>query len=597
MMHYNDQYMMHKRAYHQVHRSHDTSQAFFYPTTNVHDPSIYSNNPNVVSVHHYNHQIPQEVLVSPSSRNEVGMSSASSSKTVHPIPVASFASNKAVVDESQSGHVPFEQRLLFSDHNEFTTGFHDHQRNRYQPKQIVSDASPHSWYKKSVEFYPITNHKTSPRGKKYHHFTGSHSDKLVRRVQSFHQNSQPSHQIPRKHIQTLHPDHSQFGKAFHLNPYLLPKNQNDYYREAKFRQPVERHYSTLGHRKNKPVVHQMYPTTKTNGIGIMMRNGGSQNYIHKSQSLRRASPYNIRRFPSSLAYPVSEILHNNHLITISDSAGVHNNSIQSEGGYPFRRDIDHLEAEQTTHSMPSSFARRFNSSIRGRKKKVNIKNGTTRLNDDTFDDVLTIQRLSSHEIDCNSHDEIHTLSLDSKQNSLPNPKHPRNRDLLSSPRKQHPVHFIKINNYVGSLDRIKQPDAKEIHDQKQLDAKPPKMQSLDYKPDNYSRNEDDNSILSLGKNPLNIISSTLSNIAESPLKGNNSKYLRSDYRKRNLAKKSSSFSSAMSSRPTSFHDENSIFSTPLATMLNKRGMIKSKFSIRYRNHSKICLYMNFYTSL
>ena len=82
------------------------------------------------------------------------------------------------------------------------------------------------------------------------------------------------------------------------------------------------------------------------------------------------------------------------------------------------------------------------------------------------------------------------------------------------------------------------------------------MQSLDYKYDNYSRNESDNSILSLGKNPLNIISSTLSNIAESPLNGKNSKYLRSDYRKKNIAKKSSSFSSAISSRPTSFNDEN-----------------------------------------
>ena len=109
------------------------------------------------------------------------------------------------------------------------------------------------------------------------------------------------------------------------------------------------------------------------------------------------------------------------------------------------------------------------------------------------------------------------------------------------------------------------------------------MQSLDYKPDNYSRNESDNSILSLGKNPLDIISSTLSNIVESPLNGINSKYLRSDYRKKNLAKKSSSFSSAMSSRPTSFHNENDIFSTPLATMLSKKGMIKGKFFIRYRN--------------
>ena len=182
--------------------------------------------------------------------------------------------------------------------------------------------------------------------------------------------------------------------------------------------------------------------------------------------------------------------------------------------------------------------------------------------------------MSSHEIDSNSHDEIHTLSLDSKQNSLPNPKHPRSHDFISSPRKQHPSRLVKINNYVGSLDRIKTSDPKEFNDENQLETKPSKMQSLDYKPDNYSRNENDNSILSLGKNPLNIISSTLSNIAESPLNGKNSKYLRSDYRKKNIAKKSSSFSSAISSRPTSFHDENDIIRKTLTKKLNdKTGMI------------------------
>ena len=568
MMHYNDQYMMHKRGYHQVHRSHDTSQAFFYPTANVHDPSIYSNHPNVVSVHHFNHQMPQEVLVPPSSRNEVGMSSASSGKTVHPIPVASFASNKAVVDEPQSGHVPFEQRFLFSDHNEIATGFHEHHRNRYQQKKIVSDASPQSWYQEPVEFYPITKQKVSPRGKKYQALTGRNGEKLVRRVQSFHQNSLPSQQKSRRIVQPLYQDHPQFGKAVSLHPYFLQQTQNEYFGEVKLRHPVERHYSTLGHRKSKPVVHQMYSTTKANSIGLMMRTGGSQNYIHKTQSLRRASPYNIRRFPSSMAYPVSEILHNNHLVTISDSGGVHNNSIQSEGGYPYSRGIDHIEAEETTHSMPSSFARRFNSSIRGRKKRVNIENNTKNQNVDTFDDVLTITRLSSHDIDGSHHDEIHTLSLDSKQNSLPNPKQPRSHDFISSPRKQHPSPFVKINNYVGSLDRIKISDPKEFNDKDQLETKPSKMQSLDYKPDNYSRNESDNSILSLGKNPLDIISSTLSNIAESPLNGKNSKYLRSDYRKKNIAKKSSSFSSAISSRPTSFRDENDTIRRTLSKKLN-----------------------------
>ena len=566
---------MHKRGYHQVHRSHDTSQAFFYPTTNVHDPSMYSNHPKVVSVHHYNHQMPQEVLVSPSSRNEVGMSSASSSKTVHPIPVASFTSNKAVVDEPQSSHVPFEQRFLFSDHNEYVAGFHEHQRNRYQQKvnaKVVSDASPNSWYQEPVEFYPVTKQKISPRGKKYQPLTGSNGEKLVRRVQSFHQHSQPSQQKSRRLVQPIYPDHPQFGKTFNLHPYFVQPNQSDYFGEIKIRQPVERHYSTLGHRKNKPVVHQMYPPTKANSIGIMMKNGGSQNYIHKSQSLRRASPYNIRRFPSSMAYPVSEILHNNHLVTISDSGGVHNSSIQSDGGFPFRRDIRYTEAEEATHSMPSSFARRFNSSIRGRKKRVNIQNDTKHQNMDTFDDVLTITRLSSHEIDGNNHNEVHTLSLESKQNSLPNPKFPRSRDLISSPRKQHPNHFVKINNYVGSLDRIKQSDSKAFSEQQQLDTKPSKMQSLDYKHDNHSKNEDESSILSLGKNPLNIISSTLSNIAESPLNGINSKYIRPDYRKKNLAKKSSSFSSAISRRSNSFNIETDTIPSPLSTTLNRKGI-------------------------
>ena len=169
----------------------------------------------------------------------------------------------------------------------------------------------------------------------------------MRRVRSFHQNSQNSQLLPRRRIvPPIFADHSQFGTSFNMHQYVVQPNQRDLFGDMKIRHPVERHYSTLGHRK-RPVVHQVYPATKTNPIGIVIRGGGgTQNYVHKSQSLRRQSPYNIRRFPASMAYPVSEILQHNHLVTINNSTGNIDTSIQSEGGYTFRQNVDYAEDEE-----------------------------------------------------------------------------------------------------------------------------------------------------------------------------------------------------------------------------------------------------------
>ena len=128
MINYNDQYMMHNRAYHQVKLSHDTP--FFYSATNIHDPTMFSNHPKVVSVHHYNHQILQGALMSPSSHSG-GVSSipSLSNKTTHPIPASSVSSTRVVVDEPLTNDVPFGQRFLFSEHNKCGTAMHEHQKN------------------------------------------------------------------------------------------------------------------------------------------------------------------------------------------------------------------------------------------------------------------------------------------------------------------------------------------------------------------------------------------------------------------------------------------------------------------------------------
>ena len=559
-MNYNDQYMMHKRAYHQVHRSHDTP--FFYPATNIHDQTMFSNHPNVVSVHHYNHQIPQEILMSPSSRTG-GVSSiaASSNKTTHPIPSASASSTKVVVDEPLTNHVPFEQRFLFSEHNEFGTALHEHQRNRYHHKvksraQTVSDSSSSNWYNEPVEFYPVTKHKLSPRGSKYHPLRGNNGEKLVRRVRSFHQNSQSKQPIiPRHIVQPIYADHSQIGTNFNIHQYLAQPNQRELLMgDIKLRQPVERHYSTLGHRK-KPVVHQVFPSTKTNPMGIMIR-GGNHNFVHKSQSLRRTSPYNIRRFPTSMAYPVSELLQHNHIVTINDPSYNKNTSIQSEGGSTFQRDVDFVETEEAAvHSMPSSFARRFNSSVRGRKKRTDKQIGVKEINVQGFDDVLTITRLSNREIEENDNDEIHTVSLESnKLNTLPNKKHNRATNLTNRPCPKN--HLVKINNYVGSLDRIKQLGSKNSEHNAQFYIDSPKMQSLDYKTDKYNE-ENNNSFFELSQQPMNILANTLTNIEETPL---NIKNQRPENRTKKIAKKSSSFSTAISRMPNTNKEEQNVVS-------------------------------------
>lgn len=115
---------MHKRAaaaYHQVHHSHDT-QPFFYPTTaNIHDPNMFSSHPKLVPVHQFNHTVPQqEVLISPSSRNggvssTAGSSLPSNKPNSHATPLKGASSSKGIViDETQTTHVPFEQRFLLS---------------------------------------------------------------------------------------------------------------------------------------------------------------------------------------------------------------------------------------------------------------------------------------------------------------------------------------------------------------------------------------------------------------------------------------------------------------------------------------------------
>ena len=571
MMHHNDQYMMHKRAaaaYHQVHHSHDT-QPFFYPTTaNIHDPTMFSSHPKLVPVHQFNHTVPQqEVLISPSSRNggvssTAGSSLPSNKPNSHATPLKGASSSKGmVIDETQTTHVPFEQRFLLSDpHNEYSAGFYDHDKNphhpnsksKHNPQQVFADNSS-AWYHEPVEFYPVSNPSriTSHSSNKYFPLLRSNNgENFVRRVQSFHHSPQNSqHQLHRRIVQPIYADHThhhhphQFGTNYGMHPpYLVQPSQTEFMGEIKLRHPVVRHYSTLGHRK-RPVAHQMYPATKTNPIGIMIR-GGSQNFIHKSQSLRRNSPYNVRRFPASMAYPVSEILQQNHIVTISKSNANNDTSIQSEGGNMFGQDVDYDEAEEASHSMPCAFAKRFNSSIRGRKKRAGRKIVEKENTFSGFDNVLTMTRLTNHGVEGDHNGEIHTVSLESKQNSLPNPKH--RKKLVKSPLKPHPKHLVKVNNYVGSLDRrVRKNELKrEQGNQEITDMVSSKMQSLDYKKDQILRNGEDNSISSLGQHPFDILCSTLENIEENPIYSANVKHQRSEKWNDSYKKRPKSFSSA-----------------------------------------------------
>ena len=555
MMHYNDQYRMHKRAYHQVHHPHDIP--FSYATTDHHDPppDVFKSSPNMVTISHYNHhQIPQDVLLSPSSRNggvpSVTGSSLPSSKIL-PQPSVKSSSSQKVTDLPQRNHVPFEQRLLLSDHNEYSSALHEHHRNRYhhKPKSkhgIVSDSSS-TWYNEPVEFYPLAKHKTPHHGNKYHLLMMNNGGNFVRRVQSFHQNPQNAHLSQRPIRQPLFADQSQLGTHFNIHQYLPHIHQREGMRGIKLRQPVERHYSTLGHRK-RPVVHQVYPSAKNNNIGIMIR-GGTQNCIHKSQSLRRNSPYNVRRFPASMAYPVSELLQHKQLVTINTPQWKNNtSSIQRERVETYEQDRELTQAEEAgSHSMPSSFARRFNSSIRVHKKKTNkhVAEGNNDMR--IFDDVPTITRLNKQEMKENDNEEIHTVSLESRQNSLPNPR--TQNEYMKNRKKLYPRYNVKINNYVGSLDRNRNVDSKRTERQGRAGTNSSNLERLDYGKTEFLRNMNEGSISALSEQPFNILSSTLTNIEEIPLNGANLHRKRSNKRNNHTPKISSSFSDSATNIP------------------------------------------------
>ena len=214
--------------------------------------------------------------------------------------------------------------------------------------------------------------------------------------------------------------------------------------DVKARQPVERHCSTLGHRQ-RPILHHTYPANKKNITRIMIT-GGPPNYVHKSQSLRKNSPYTVRRVGSFMAHPVNDML-NQQLVLVNNYYGSKRFKTNDDTSERARRVA---EVEKHTQS-PVSFAHRFNSST-----SVHInspqEDSPHRSNVRGFDDVLTITRLRNEQIEAIENNEVHTISLESKHNSLPNPR----AGGRGGANKSIPNHFVKVNNYVGSLDRRSQ---------------------------------------------------------------------------------------------------------------------------------------------
>ena len=256
-----------------------------------------------------------------------------------------------------------------------------------------------------------------------------------------------------------------------------------------------------------------------------------------------------------MAYPASELLQHNHLVTINDPNYNKNTSIHSEGGNIIQKNVDFVGTEEAVvRSMPSPLSERFKSSVRGSRKRTNKQIGTKKCNVQGLDDELTITKSSNREIGGNYIDEIHTVNLESnKLNYLPNQTHYAT-NLTNKPCPK--PHLVKINNYVGSLDRITQLGSKNCEHREQFYVDSPKMQNLDYKADTYSRNEENvNSIFELSQQSLNILATTLTNFEETPL---NIKHQRSKNRTKKIAKKSSSFSSSISRIPNKNKKEKNV---------------------------------------
>ena len=106
----------------------------------------------------------------------------------------------SVVPAAAAGPPPaartsFEQRIA-AEKTVYAAAHHHHHHHYGHPPTTNRSFR----YNEPVEFYPVTKQKVSPRGSKYHPLTGNNGEKLVRRVRSFHQNSQNKQPILPRHI-------------------------------------------------------------------------------------------------------------------------------------------------------------------------------------------------------------------------------------------------------------------------------------------------------------------------------------------------------------------------------------------------------------
>ena len=141
-----------------------------------------------------------------------------------------------------------------------------------------------SWYNEPLEYYPVSRNDI-PIVSQHPPAAISNEKHFVRRIPSFHQNCTllcPSHQRVKQPVFTSPEQYMRHSKV----PQRLYHSKHiAFMGDVKARQAVERHYSTLGHRQ-RPILHHTYPANKKNITRIMIT-GAPQNYVHKSQSLRR----------------------------------------------------------------------------------------------------------------------------------------------------------------------------------------------------------------------------------------------------------------------------------------------------------------------
>ena len=493
---------------------------------------MYSDLDKPISKNLHGYKMAQNIFISTAPQSEevdnIGGSS-SVTNTYHSLPLSKSASGRQITSDDTINHVPFEQRFVYGGHSEYGSVLHEHHRNRYHTAsrskpQIVMGCSP-SWYNEPLEYYPVSRNAI-PVASQHPSAAISDEKHFVRRIPSFHQNCTllcPSHQRVKQPVFTSPEQYMRHNKV----PQRLYHSKHiAFMGDVKARQAVERHYSTLGHRQ-RPILHHTYPANKKNITRIMIT-GAPQNYVHKSQSLRRNSPYTVRRVGSFIAHPVNDMLQNQQLVLVNNYYGSKRFKTNDDTS---ERDRRVEEVEEHTQS-PVSFAHRFNSST-----SVHInspqENSPHISNVRGFDDALTLTRLRNEQSEDIENNEVHTISLESRHNSLPNPR----AGGRGGANKSFPNHFVKVNNYVGSLDRRSQFNSKATP-QKQREPNHIKAERINHGTRGFYRSIAENRITDLSEQPVGKLSSHLKNFAETHPVSSKSVPSRSEVSNKHKTKKS-----------------------------------------------------------